>query len=78
MERLPKELARDFVNSQTFRSTTDIMNSMKELFSDVIGQVTCLNSRKSGRKTTPAASEAGKKIGTFYQPFTHIRRRFGR
>ena len=39
MERLPKELIREFVNSQHFTSTTDIMNSMKELFSDVIRQV---------------------------------------
>ena len=32
-------MLKEFVNSQTFTSTTDIMNSMKELFSDVLQQV---------------------------------------
>ena len=31
-----KELLKEFVNSQNFTSATDIMNSMKELFSDVL------------------------------------------
>jgi len=35
MEQTLKELLKEFVNSQHFTSTTDIMNSMKELFSDV-------------------------------------------
>lgn len=39
MEKTSKELLREFVNSQQFTSTTDIMNSMKELFSDVLQQV---------------------------------------
>ena len=39
MEKTSKELLKEFVNSQTFTSTTDIMNSMKELFSDVLQQV---------------------------------------
>ena len=39
MEKASKKLLRDFVNSQKFKSTTDIMNGMKELFSDVIQQV---------------------------------------
>ena len=39
MEKTSKELLREFVNSQKFTSTTDIMNSMKELFSDVLQQV---------------------------------------
>ena len=30
---------KEFVNSQHFTSTTDIMNSMKELFSDVLQTV---------------------------------------
>ena len=33
------ELLKEFVNSQHFTSTTDIMNSMKELFSDVLETV---------------------------------------
>ena len=40
MEKTSKELLKEFVNSQQFTSTTDIMNSMKELFSDVLQQVT--------------------------------------
>ena len=32
-------MLREFVNSQHFTSTTEIMNSMKELFSDVLQQV---------------------------------------
>ena len=39
MEKASKELLRDFVNSQHFTSTTDILNSMKELFGDVLQQV---------------------------------------
>ena len=39
MEKASKEVLREFVNSQQFTSTTDIMNSMKELFSDVLQQV---------------------------------------
>ena len=32
MEKSSKELMKEFVNSQKFTSTADIMNSMKELF----------------------------------------------
>ena len=39
MEKASKELLRDFVNSQHFTNTTDILNSMKDLFSDVLQQV---------------------------------------
>lgn len=39
MEKTSKELLKEFVNSQHFTRTTDIMNSMKELFSDVLETV---------------------------------------
>ena len=39
MEKTSKELLKEFVNSQNFTSTADIMNSMKELFSDVLQTV---------------------------------------
>ena len=39
MEKASKEMLREFVNSQHFTSTTEIMDSMKELFSDVLQQV---------------------------------------
>jgi hypothetical protein len=35
MEKTSKEMLREFVNNQHFTSTTEIMNSMKKLFSDV-------------------------------------------
>ncbi len=34
-----KELLRVFVNSQHFTSTTEILNSVNKLFSDVLQQV---------------------------------------
>lgn len=48
MKKASIELLKKFVRSQKFTSTTDIMNSMKELFSDVPQQV--MKSR-TGRKT---------------------------
>ena len=39
MEKASKEMLREFVNSRHFTGTTEIMNSMKELFSDVLQQV---------------------------------------
>lgn len=39
MEKTSKEILREFVNSQNFTSTNDIMTSMKELFGDVLQQV---------------------------------------
>lgn len=39
MEKTSKELLKEFVNSQQFTSITDIMNSMKELFSYVLQTV---------------------------------------
>ncbi len=39
MEKTSKELLKEYVNSQHFTSTTDIMNGMKELFSDVLQTV---------------------------------------
>ena len=64
MEKASKELLRDFVNSQHFTSTTDILNSMKELFGDVLQQVMeaeleeTLGYEKSGHASENA--EAGK------------------
>ena len=39
MERTPSEMMREYVNSQQFESTADIMAAMKEMFADVIQQV---------------------------------------
>ncbi len=39
MEKTSKELLKEYVNSKNFTSTADIMNGMKELFSDVLQTV---------------------------------------
>ena len=39
MQSAPKELLKEYVRSQQFTSTADIMQAMKEMFRDVIEQV---------------------------------------
>ena len=39
MEKSPAELMKEYVNSQKFTSTTEIMEAMKAMFSDVLQQV---------------------------------------
>ncbi len=39
MERVPQNLLKEYVQSQHFTSTAEIMEAMKELFRDVIEQV---------------------------------------
>ena len=39
MEKQPKELMKEYVNSQNFISTAEVMQAMKEMFKDVIQQV---------------------------------------
>ena len=39
MQSAPKELLKEYVQSQQFASTADIMQAMKEMFRDVIEQV---------------------------------------
>ena len=39
MQSAPKELLKEYVQSQQFTSTADIMQAMKEMFRDVIEQV---------------------------------------
>lgn len=39
MSTTPKELMKEYVNSQNFTSTTEIMQAMKDMFKDVIQQV---------------------------------------
>ena len=66
MEKSSKELLRDFVNSQHFISTTDIINSMKVMFSDVLQQVMeaeleeTLGYEKSGHASENTESGKGK------------------
>lgn len=39
MEKMPKELLKEYVSSQKFASTADIMEAMKEMFKDALQQV---------------------------------------
>lgn len=39
MENTASQLLKDYVNSQNFRSTADIMEAMRELFRDALQQV---------------------------------------
>ena len=39
MEKTPKEMLKAYVDSQKFKSTTEIMDAMKEMFRDVLQQV---------------------------------------
>ena len=39
MEKAPAELMKEYVNSQKFTSTTEIMEAMKTMFGDVLQQV---------------------------------------
>ena len=39
MERTPAEMMKEYVNSQQFKSTADVMAAMKEMFADVVQRV---------------------------------------
>ena len=39
MKSVPQDLLKEYVKSQLFTSTADIMQAMKEMFRDVIQQV---------------------------------------
>lgn len=39
MEETPATMMKNFVNSQKFESTSDVMAAMKEMFADVLQQV---------------------------------------
>lgn len=39
MQPVPQELLKEYVQSQHFTSTADIMQAMKEMFRDIIQQV---------------------------------------
>ena len=76
MEKASKEMLREFVNSQHFTSTTEIMNSMKELFSDALQQVMeaeleeKLDYEKSERIAENAESSLGKNYRSGYSKKT--------
>lgn len=65
-----KELLKELVNSRYFMSTTDIMNSMKELFIDVLQTVMeteleeKLGCEKSKRVSNTSKDSVSKITGT--------------
>ncbi len=62
MEKTSKELLKEFINSQHFTSTTDIINSMKELFSDVLQTVMEAElEEKPGYEKSERVTETGEK-----------------
>lgn len=39
MEKTPAEMMKEYVNSQQFENTSDVMAAMKEMFADVVQRV---------------------------------------
>ena len=66
MEKVPAELMKEYVNSQKFTSTTEIMEAMKAMFGDVLQQVmeaeldTKLGYEKSERTSNDDESSLSK------------------
>ena len=66
MEKVPAELIKEYVNSQKFTSTTEIMEAMKAMFGDVLQQVmeaeldTKLGYEKSERTSNDDESRLSK------------------
>jgi transposase-like protein len=62
MSTAPSELMKEYVNSQKFSSTTEIMLAMKEMFKDVLQQVMeCELDNKLGYEKSERVSENGEK-----------------
>jgi transposase-like protein len=63
MERTPANLMKEFVNSQKFESTTEVMVAMKEMFGEVLQQVMeCELEEKLGYEKSERVSEADEKL----------------
>jgi hypothetical protein len=39
MSKLPKELLKDYVKTQNFSTTEEVLSAMKEMFKDVVQEV---------------------------------------
>lgn len=58
MEKAPSALMKEYVMSQKFESTADVMNAMKEMFADIINQVmSCELDEQLGYEKSQRASE---------------------
>lgn len=76
MTKVPAGLIREFVRSQNFTSTDDIMTAMKDMFRDVLQQVMeCelsdkLGYEKSGRMSNDDCSKKSKNYRNGYSKKT--------
>ena len=65
MAATPTEMMKEFVNSQKFSSTTEVMTAMKEMFRDVLQQVMeCELDNKLGYEKSERISENDEKVET--------------
>ena len=61
MEKTPGTMMKEFVNSQKFESTADVMAAMKEMFGEVLQQVMeCELEEKLGYEKSERVSETGE------------------
>ncbi|WMJ21967.1 IS256 family transposase [Paludicola sp. MB14-C6] len=69
MEKQPKELLKEYVNSQNFTSTTEVMQAMKEMFKDVLQQVmdSELDEELGYQKSQRIANDDGKSMSKNYR-----------
>ena len=76
MPTTPEQLLREYVNSQTFSSTTEVMNAMKSMFGDVLQQVMeseldeKLGYEKSNRMPNDVENEMSKNYRNGYSKKT--------
>ena len=76
MSTTPEQLLREYVNSQTFSSTTEVMNAMKSMFGEVLQQVMeseldeKLGYEKSNRMPNDVENEMSKNYRNGYSKKT--------
>ena len=69
MEKIPAELMKEYVNSQHFTSTTEIMGAMKQMFGDVLQKVMEgeLDAQLGYEKSERSAKDAEKTVSKNYR-----------
>ena len=76
MSMVPKELIKEYIKNESFTSTTDIMNAMKDLFKDVLQQVmeceldTALGYEKSQRLSKTSTEQKPRNYRNGYSQKT--------
>ncbi|MCI9458250.1 MAG: hypothetical protein HFE44_14990 [Oscillospiraceae bacterium] len=59
MKTAPQEMLKEYVRSQHFTSTVEIMTTVKEMFRDVVQTVMEVERRGAGTGTLPAGRSIG-------------------